>query len=188
MKKLMVKTAISLDGFLEGPNGDMDWFPKDDQADWDENFALTDQVDAVLLGRVTYRGYSAFWRSVLAAPSEHSANEVAFARWADKTRHIVFSRSLNEVDWSNSEIRRDLAEDVPALKREAGKNLLVYGGSSFIGALTERGLVDEYHLVVHPVVLGGGKPLFKAASERRVLERTRVKQLPSGAVWLSYRS
>ena len=186
MRKLILKTVISLDGFLEGPDEAMDWFPTDDSAEWEEEFKLTAGVDAVLLGRGMYPGYAEYWRRVLAEPSKHSKNELAFASWADKTRHIVFSRSMKNADWSNTEIMRDAVEEVPMLKREAGKNLIVYGGAIFAGMLIDRGLVDEYHLVVQPVALGGGKPLFKDLSRRRALKRTAVKPLPYGAVWLSY--
>jgi dihydrofolate reductase len=164
----------------------MDWFPPDDPGDWEQEFKLTAEVDTVLLGRVMYPGYAQYWRGVLAEPSKHSKNELTFARWADKTRHIVFSRSMKDADWSNTEIMRDAAEQVPALKREGGKNLIVYGGAIFAGALIDLGLVDEYHLVLQPVALGGGKPLFKDLSQRRTLKLTAVKPLPYGGVWLSY--
>jgi dihydrofolate reductase len=186
MRKLILKTVISLDSFLEGPNGAMDWFALDDPQEWQEEFRLLEDVDTVLLGRGMYPGYSDYWRRVLAEPDKHSQDQVAFARWADKTRHIVFSRELKGADWSNTEIMRDAAKDVPLLKREAGKSLIVYGGSIFAGALIEQGLVDEYHFVVYPVALGGGKPMFRDLSRRLTLKRTNIKPLPSGAVWLTY--
>jgi len=193
MRKLILKTTLSLDGFLEGPNGAMDWFPTDSAEEWEETFKLTARVDAVLLGRGMYSGYAEYWRHVLAEPQKHSKEKVAYARWADGTRHIVFSRSLlspsmKDADGSNTEIRRDLGAEVPALKREAGRDLLVFGGAIFAGALIDHGLVDDYHLVLEPVALGGGKPLFKDLSKRRTLTRTAVKPLPSGAVWLSYKA
>ncbi|MGH8585388.1 MAG: dihydrofolate reductase family protein [Gammaproteobacteria bacterium] len=187
MRKLILKTAISLDGFLEGPGGAMDWFRTDD-AVWQEEFKLYADVDTVLLGRGMYPGYAQHWRGVLAEPAKHPQEELAYARWADKTRHVVFSRELKSVDWANMEIMRDAASDVPRLKREAGKNLIVYGGGRFAGALIDQGLVDEYHLVVEPVALGGGKPLFNNLSKRRALKWTDAKPLPSGAVWLSYKA
>lgn len=111
-----------------------------------------------------------------------------YARWAENTPHVVFSRELAGADWANTRIMRDAASDVPRLKREAGKNLLAFGGARFAGALIDQGLVDEYHLVVEPVVLGGGKPLFNNPSGRRALKLTGAKPLPSGAVWLSYQA
>lgn len=186
MRKLILKTTVSLDGFMEGPNGSMDWFPTDTAEEWEEIFKLTAGVDAVLLGRGMYPGYAEYWRRVLAEPHQHPKNHVAYARWADSTRHIVFSRSMKDADWANTEIRRDVAKEVPALKREGGQNLLVFGGAIFTGTLSDLGLVDDYHLVVQPVALGGGKAVFKDLSKRRRLTRTSVKPLPSGAVWLSY--
>ena len=186
MRKLILKTVVSLDGFLEGPNGAMDWFRTDSAEEWQELFKLCAGVDAVLLGRRMYPGYEGYWRGVLAQPTKHSRDEVAYARWADKTRHIVFSRELQNADWSNTEIKRDAAGDVSELKRQSGKNLIVYGGASFAGTLIDAGLVDDYHLVVQPVALGGGKPLFNNLSQRRALKATGAKLLPSGALWLSY--
>jgi dihydrofolate reductase len=187
MRTLILKTTVSLDGFLEGPNGSMDWF-RTDKEDWQEEFKLYADVDTVLLGRGMYPDYTRFWRSVLAEPAKHSQDEVAYARWADKTRHIVFSRELQSADWSNTEIMRDAVRDVPRLKQEAGKNLIVYGGAIFAGTLIDQGLVDDYHLVLQPVALGGGKPLFKNLSQRRALKRTHANALPSGAVWLAYKA
>jgi dihydrofolate reductase len=187
MRKLILKTVISLDGFLEGPNGASDWFQTGD-AEWQEVFKLCADADTVLLGRGTYPGYSKHWRGVLAEPTKQSEHELAYARWADKTRHIVFSRELKSADWSNTEIMRDVAIDIPRLKREPGKNLLVYGGARFAGALIDHGLVDEYNLFVEPVALGGGKPLFNNLTKRCTLKPVDAKQFPSGAVWLSYKA
>lgn len=186
MKKLILKTAVSLDGFMEGPDGAMDWIHTESKEDWAETFRLVADADTVVLGRGMYPGYAGYWRGVLAEPAKHSQDEVKYARWADETRHIVFSRELQNVDWSNTEIMRDAARDIPLLKREAGKNIIVYGGASFAGSLIDQGLVDDYHIVVHPVALGGGKPLFNKLSQRRALKLKDAKALASGSVWLSY--
>lgn len=154
---------------------------------WREEFKLYTDLDTVLLGRGMYPGYAKYWRSVLAEPAKQPQEELAYARWAHKTRHVLFSRDLKSTDWANTEILRDAASDVPRLKREAGKNLIVFGGASFAGSLIDQGLVDEYHLVVKPVALGGGKPLFNNLSKRRELKWTDAKPLPSGTVWLSYK-
>src|SRR5688572_28741972 len=115
MRELILKTMVSLDGFLEGPDGARDWFPPDDAAEWEQEFKVMAGVDTVLLGRGMYPGYATYWRGVLSEPSKHSKNEVAYASWADKTRHVVLSMSLASSDWSNTEIWRDAANDVPAL-------------------------------------------------------------------------
>jgi dihydrofolate reductase len=171
---------------MEGPNCAMDWFSTDSADEWEEIFKLAPHTEAVLLGRGMYPGYAQYWRQVLAEPDKHPQQHVAYAHWADKTRHIVFSRSLTNASWANTEIRRDAIEEVPALKLAAHKHLLVFGGAAFASMLIERGLVDEYHLVIEPVALGGGKPLFKALSKRLTLKRTLTRSLSSGAVWLSY--
>jgi dihydrofolate reductase len=186
MKKLVLKTVISLDGFMSAPNEAMDWFDPNSDEEWDETLTLAHSSDTVLLGAGMYPGYSQYWRQALAEPNEHSKNEVSYARWADQTRHIVFSRRLKQADWANTEIRRNVLEDVPALKGEPGRNLLVFGGSIFAGTLIELGLVDEYHLMVVPILLGGGKRLFKDESKRRNLKRISAKPFRSGAIMLSY--
>jgi dihydrofolate reductase len=186
MHKLILKTKVSLDGFMEGPGGAMDWFSTDSPDEWEEMFKLFEGTRAVLLGRGMYDGYAQYWRQVLVEQDKHPKSHVAYARWADKTRHIVFSRTLAHADWVNTEIRRDAIEEIPMLKRETQGNLLVFGGANFASTLIERGLVDEYHLIVEPVVLGGGKRLFHDSSRRLGLKRTLTRSLSSGAVWLSY--
>ena len=94
---------MSLDGFIEGPKGEMDWFPFDDGGEeWKEEFRLLSAVDTVLLGRVMYPGYSSYWRAVLSEPKNYPKNELRYARWAEKTRHIVFSRTMKNAAWKNT--------------------------------------------------------------------------------------
>jgi dihydrofolate reductase len=187
MRKLILKTNVSLDGYLEGPNGAADWFPRDSGPEWRELGKLMKRVDTVILGRGMYAGYSGHWQGVLAAPKKYPKDEVTYARWADKTRHIVFSRTLKKVDWQNMEIMRNAAKDVRALKSRPGKDVIVFGGSKFAGGLIEQGLVDEYYLLVVPVLLGGGKLLFENVAHRRTLKQVGVKSLSSKAVWLTYK-
>jgi dihydrofolate reductase len=185
MRKLILKTLISLDGFLEGPDGAMDWFMTDSD-EWVEEFQLYKEVDTVLLGSGMYPGYSSYWRSALAEPAKHMKEEVEYARWAERTRHVVFSSTMQRVDWANTEIMRDAAGDVARLKRESGKNLIVFGGARFIGTLINLKLIDEYHLVLKPVALGRGKPWINDLQKQLVLKRIAVKPLASGTMWLTY--
>jgi dihydrofolate reductase len=190
MRTLTLKTLVSLDGFLEGPEGAMDWFGRaagDDEQDWKELFRLIRPVDTVLMGRGMYPGYAGHWRKVLAEPEEHPKNEVKYARWAEKTPHIVFSRTVKELDWPVATVNGgDLEKEVQKLKRGRGGDMIVYGGAAFASALAQRGLVDEYHIHVHPVVLGGGKALFGGVRRKLQLKLTRSKPLSSGAVLLHY--
>jgi dihydrofolate reductase len=185
MRKLLLKTDVSLDGFREGPKGEMDWFPTESGPEWRELGKLMRRVDTVILGRGMYAGYSGYWQGVLAAPEKHGKDEVTYARWADKTRHIVFSRKIKKVDW-HMEIMRDAVKGVRSLKARAGKDILVYGGSKFAGLLADQGLVDEYYIHVLPVLLGGGKPLFRNIAHRQTLKQVGVKALSSQSVWLTY--
>jgi dihydrofolate reductase len=189
MRKLILKVEMSLDGFIEGQKGEMDWFDTDDDESWKELFRLLSSVDTVLLGRVMYPGYSEYWRTVLSEPKKYPKNHLRYARWAEKTRHIIFSHTMKKADWENTEVNGgDLEKEVGKLKRGRGGALITFGGATFASALVDRGLVDEYQLIVSPVILGGGKALFKDVNQRLRLKLTRTKAFRSGAVLLRYKS
>lgn len=187
MRRLILKTEVSLDGFMEGPGGAMDWFSTGSGSGWKELFSLLEGVDTVLLGRVMYPGYASYWREVLAHPKKYPREHLRYARWADRTPHIVFSKTMKAPDWPCARVERGGAgRAVKALKRGRGGDMIVYGGAKFASALTELGLIDEYNLAVNPVLLGrGGKALFRDVLRRRRLHllRSRVR---SGEVWLRY--
>lgn len=189
MRKLILQTHVSLDGFLEGPKGAMDWFEKDDERDWEEGFRTFAKVDTVLLGRKMYPGYASYWQAVLKEPAKHSKGEVRYARWAERTSHIVFSHTMKRADWSNTTVNHgNLDREVRALKRRPGRDMIVYGGATFASALVERGLVDEYRIFVQPAVLGGGKALFKDVHRRRRLKLVGTKTLRNRVVLLHYKN
>lgn len=187
MRRLILKTEVSLDGFMEGPGGAMDWFETGSGPEWKVLFSLLEGVDTVLLGRVMYPGYASYWREVLAHPKKYPPEHLRYARWADKTPHIVFSKTMKAPDWPCARVERgDLKAVVKALKRGRGGDLIVYGGAKFASALTELGLVDEYNLAVNPVLLGGGKALFGGVKRRRKLRLLRSWAQDSGVVWQRY--
>lgn len=189
MRKLILSMQMSLDGFIEGPKGEMDWFAHDNAELWGEFFRTIAKVDTVLMGRGMASGYAAYWGAVLAEPGKHSKNEVKYARFAEKTRHIVYSRSMKKADWPNTTVNAgDLETEVQKLKQSKGGDLAVFGGAIFASALVERGLVDLYRIIVNPVVLGGGKALFKEVSRRRRLKLMRTKAFRSGAVLVRYKN
>jgi dihydrofolate reductase len=187
MRKLILKTDVSLDGYMEGPKGSMNWFEAVSGDEWPQLNKLLKSVDTVVMGRGMYVGYSDYWQGVLAAPHKHPQDEVNYARWASRTRHIVFSKRLKKVSWPNMEIKRHVAKDIRALKAKSGKSIIVYGGSKFISTLVDLGLIDEFYLMVVPIALGGGKPLFQNLSRPRNLKRTGAKLFPSGGMWLTYK-
>jgi dihydrofolate reductase len=112
-------------------------------------------------------------------------NEIKYAGWADKTPHIVVSKTLDKAAWNTSRIVRDI-EEIRKLKQQRGKNMHVVGGATLVGSLMNAGLIDEVQLMINPLVLGGGKALFKDVKERQALKFVKAKPLESGRVTLTY--
>ena len=157
MRKVVLAMQVSLDGFTVGPNGEMDWISVDDQV-WEYVNDQLRSVDTFLLGRVTYQQWEYYWPAALTNPSS-TKNEIEFSRLADKTQKIVFSRTLKKVDWKNTRlVKENIAEEIAKLKQQPGKNLVLSGGASLASTFMKLGLIDEYRILVNPVVLGSGKP------------------------------
>jgi dihydrofolate reductase len=193
MRKIIAALQTSVDGFIEGPNGELDWAMAEDDETWRDIFAMLDSVDTCILGRVMYPEYEQYWLAVLANPTGSlplsgrpaTKNEIAYAQWADKTPHIVVSKTLKDVKWKTSRIVRDV-EEIRKLKQQPGQNMYVVGGATLVGSLMSAGLIDEVRLVINPLLLGGGKALFKDVKERKALKQVRTKTLRSGKVSLTY--
>jgi dihydrofolate reductase len=193
MRKIIAALQTSLDGFIEGPNGEMDWVMDDDEENWRDMFEMLESVNTCILGRVMYPEYERYWLAVLANPTgilplsggPATKNEITYAHWADKTPHFVLSRTLDKVEWKTTRIVRDV-EEIRKLKQQPGKNIYAVGGATLVGCLMNANLVDELHLMVTPLVLGGGKALFKDVKERCALKLVRAKPLISGKVSLAY--
>lgn len=193
MRKIIAALQVSLDGFIEGPNGELDWAMAEDEDTWRDVFEMLEDVDAFILGRVMYPGYEEYWRAVLANPSgplpftgaAATQNEIKYARLADKTPHIVLSKTLDKVEWKTTRIVRDV-EEIRKLKQQPGKNIHAIGGATLVSSLMNSGLIDELRLLVNPLILGGGKALLKDVHDRRALKLEGVKQLKSGKVSLIY--
>ena len=142
------------------------------------------EVDTVLLGSNTYREYADYWRSVL-TDSDADPNERKYAQWADRTPHILFSKTVQSVDWANSRIASDPHAEVASLKQQSGKHLVAWGAGEFASALLRMGLVDELRITIAPVLLGGGLPLFQGIDRTR-LKAIEVRSLKNGAFILRY--
>jgi dihydrofolate reductase len=188
MRKIIAAQIVSVDGFIEGPNGELDWVDS-----WEDPFDLLSEIDTCILGARMYPGYEKYWGAVLADPQGTlpvtgkvaTEGEIAYACFAEKTPHIVLSRTLNKVTWTNTRIVRDIAE-IGKMKQQPGKHMHAVGGTTLVGSLMNEGLIDELRLVVQPIVLGGGKALFKDVKERHALKLVDAKPLQSGQVRLTY--
>jgi dihydrofolate reductase len=189
MRKLVAAFRVSLDGFIQGPNGEVDWVDT-----WEDTFDLMPQIDAMVLGGGMYPGYEQYWSAVHADPQRvlpmtgkrPSAGEIEYARFAYATPHVVVSTTLDTVSWKTARIVRDV-EEIRAMKDQPGKDIYAVGGPTLVSSLMNRGIVDELRLDVHPIVLGGGTALFNGVNERRPLQLVGAKPLGSGQVRLTYR-
>lgn len=146
---------------------------------------LLNNGDTLLFGRITYQLMESYWPTVVKEPTGNKPTD-EFAVLIDNISKIVFSRTLQQVDWKNTKLKKELInEEVLELKKQAGKNILA-GSPSLITALGQLGLIDEYQLCVHPVVLGSGLPLFKNVKVRIDLKLLKTKTFACGAVALYY--
>jgi dihydrofolate reductase len=185
MRKIIAALQTSVDCFIEGPNGEMDWAMAEDEETWKVMNETLNSVDALILGRRMYPGYEQYWLSLLVNSSIGTENEKAYARRADKIPHIVLSKTLDKVKWKTTTIVRDV-EEIRKMKQQPGRDMLALGGATLISSLMNQGLIDEVHLIVNPLILGGGKALFKDVKERRTLKLMGAKPLKSGKVSLIY--
>ena len=181
MRKIIVFENVTLDGFMAGPKGELDWAIRDDEVTQysKEGQASTDMF---LFGRVTYEMMASFWPT----PAGKAANPV-FAEFLNNTPKIVFSTTLQTADWQNTEVSNELNKDeILKLKQQHGKNMMIFGSGTIVEQLTNLGLIDEYQLMVNPVILGKGKPLFKDIKDRINLKLVKTKTFNNGIVLLQY--
>ena len=182
-RRLFVSMMVSLDGFIEGTNRELDWTPQDDPEFDQYCDEMIDSIDLALFGRRSYEMMVGYWPTAEHPP--RSPNEQAFARKMNALPKIVLSRTLDHAAWANTRVERD-ASAIAAVKREPGKAIAVWGGAGIIASLAKLGLIDEYRVIVHPIVLGSGTPLFQDVDGRRALTLTRATTLRSGLALLYY--
>lgn len=183
MRKIIMALSVSLDGFISGPDGEIDWHLVDDELHsfFNENLR---KMSAFLDGRVNHELMASYWPTADADPTA-SAPEVEFAGiWRDMPK-IVYSRTLQEAGW-NTEIKRRVDPDeVRALKAQPGGDMAI-GGADLAASFIEHNLIDEFWLYVNPVVLGGGKPFFPLSERRIQLQLVQTRGFGNGVVLLRY--
>lgn len=193
MRKLVVSMNITLDGCVSGPRGELDWHLNSWSNEMgDALCAELAKADTILLGRKTFTAMAAYWPLKLADPSCRG-EDAAFAHMMNAYRKIVFSKTLNAAAWSNAILAKDnVQQQVTRLKKTPGRNIIVYGSAQLVDSLIIAGLVDEYQLWLHPVVLGHGRPLFKPGSfqppQLLPLKLLTVQQFGCGVIRLNYRA
>jgi dihydrofolate reductase len=159
MRKIIYWVHASIDGHIAGPNGEFDW-PTVGPELFAYSTAMNQQVDTLLYGRVVWEWMSSYWPTADADPATADEHAKDFAPYWRRTPKVVVSRTLDKADWGARVIGKDLAEEVAELKRQPGGDILLTGGAQVAASLTELGLLDDFRVVVHPVVLGGGPRLF----------------------------
>lgn len=184
MRKLKLQIQMSVDGFIAGPNAEMDWMVWD----WDDalkNYviALTKPVDCIVLGRKLAEGFIPHWSGAAQIENE----EQIFALKMNETLKVVFTKTLKSADWYNTVLANgDLSSEINTLKNQEGGDIIVYGGGSFVSSLINKGLIDEYHLFINPTILGSGMPIFQSLSTKQNLVLKLAQSFDCGMTVLCY--
>jgi dihydrofolate reductase len=184
MRKLKLQVQMSVDGYIAGPNGEMDWMVWD----WDDELkqyveGITEPVDCIVLGRKLAQGFIPHWAS---NPELEGAVKI------NSTKKVVFTKTLGKSDpevisWENTDLAKgDLADEINQLKKQKGNDIIAYGGATFVSALIKLGLIDEYHLFVNPTAIGSGMTIFKELKNYLNLTLVKSKSFKCGITVLHY--
>jgi dihydrofolate reductase len=184
MRKIKLQMQLTLDGFVGGPNGEMDWMTWN----WDDELKsyvseLTNEVDCILIGHNLAKGFIPYWASVKADPSNP---EQPFGSLMTDTPKVVFSRTLQSSEWDNTTIANDPVQEVKRLKAQPGGDIIIYGGASLVSSFIKHDLIDEYNLFVNPVAIGNGLPIFKENDKKFELKLVSATPFPCGIVTFQY--
>jgi dihydrofolate reductase len=187
MRKVILFMHVSLDGYVCGPQDELDWATMTD--DKIGEFLIPDlqkTVDTMLVGRKLYQGFEQYWPSVPENPKS-PPEMVEFAHWMADTPKVVFSNTLKEVKWKNSRLANtDPSVTVQKMKQEPGGDMVIFGGAALAAHFVKNNLIDEYRIKLEPIVLGKGKSLFRDVTERVKLNLIKSKAFDSGVVGLYY--
>ncbi len=184
MRKLKLQVQITVDGFIAGLQGEMDWMT----FNWGNDVKkyvddLTKPVDCIVLGRKLAEGFIPHWAAVAANPDNP---EVSAGQKLTETHKVVFSKTLHTSKWDNTVVANNVVGEITRLKQQEGQDIIVYGGATFVSALIKHKLIDEFHLFVNPAILGGGMPIFKELDEKQNLAWVKSVAFDCGIVVLHY--
>lgn len=186
MRKIKLQMQLSLDGFVSSPNGEMDWMVDE----WDDivkNYTaeLTSSVDSFLLGRVTGEGMAVYWPTVATNP-ESKEEDKWMAERLNTFPKIIFSKTITSIHWANARVANDIVTEIKELRKEPGKDIMIYGGAGIVSFFIEHNLIDEYHLFINPVIIGKGKTIFRNIQEKLNLKLMKTTSSTCGIVILHY--
>jgi dihydrofolate reductase len=186
MRTLKLQTQISIDGFIAGTNGEMDWM----KWNWDDPLKkyvadLTEPVDTIILGRNLAQGFIPHWAGVAANPDDP---EVLAGKKYTETLKVVFSKTLTKSDWANTTLATgEITDEIKRLKAQTGGDIIAYGGSHFVSNLIKHNLIDEYHLFVNPTAIGRGMHIFAGLQANLSLQLVKATAFECGIVVLCYK-
>jgi len=184
MPRLVVFNQVSLDGYFTDRNGDMSWAHKDD-AEWNAFAADNAKGGGVLVfGRITYEMMASFWPTPVAIETFPTV-----AEGMNSLPKIVFSRTLDKASWNNARlVKSGMTAEIRKMKKAPGKDMTILGSGSVVSQLAQEGLIDEYQVVVNPIVLGKGRTMFDGVKEKVSMKRTKTRTFGNGNVLLCYES
>ncbi len=181
MRRLTVFNLVTLDGYFAGLGGDISWHNVDEEFQ-ELAEAASNSGNTLLFGRVTYELMASFWPT-----QEAIRTDPVVASGMNRSEKIVFSRTLDKVGWNNTTlVRTDMVAEVRRLKQGSGKDLTVLGSGSIVAQLAQEGLIDEYNILLNPVVIGKGKTMFEGVRDRLTLKLTKTRVFGNGNVLLTY--
>ena len=182
MRKLVVFNHVTLDGYFVDMNGDMSWAHKND-AEWKTFAEGNAKADGPLLfGRITYELMASYWPTPLA-----SKNDPVLAERMNNLPKVVFSRTLDKASWNNTKlVKGDMAAEIRKMKKEPGEGMAILGSGSIVSQLAQEGLIDEYQIVVNPIVLGKGRTMFDGIKRKLTLKLASTRAFGNGNVFLRY--
>jgi dihydrofolate reductase len=179
MRKLKLQVQMTIDGYVGGPNGEMDWTARD----WDDELKkyvaeITEPVDCIVLGRKLAQGFIPHWAS---HPEQEGADKF------NSTKKVVFTKTLDKSEWDNTVLAKGgLVDEITKLKKQDGKDIIAYGGATFVSALIKQGLIDEFHLFINPTAIGNGMAIFTELDSKQKLTLVKSTSFDCGIVVLNY--
>jgi dihydrofolate reductase len=185
MRKLKLQVQMTVDGYIAGRNGEMDFLVWN----WDDALkqyvtAITEPVDCIILGRKLAEGFIPYWAAVAANPADP---ELTAGKKFTDTYKVVFTKTLDKSEWDNTVLAKgNLVDEITNLKKQDGKDIIAYGGATFVSALIKHGLIDEFHLFINPTAIGNGMTIFKDLDRQQKLTLIKATAFACGIVVLNY--